>query len=320
MAMRHIVRYLLATGVATFCLALQAAAAAADGGERSRVSFTPTRALLVLIPGDGAAHALSDYSLGSVDATSPQEAQLLRECENGESQQAAVARSFFLGIITQTWQVLLHPLAIAVRDELAKYASASSASASGDYYRGGDASPSAPLANRISCLRFTRFVNAESGDDVAVDFIASVKLDTPHDAIRLRPLRLYVSKAGAKSSNGHYSVAVTVRANVVWRDEFVGHGGQLFEQNVAAENMDLKSGPFIKYYPADPQSGTRQPIVPVSFGIDRTQDFGRVEFTVSVAELGTQPATLKLLADMLPDPNDRMSGTVIAAAIIAQIH
>ena len=136
---------------------------------------------------------------------------------------------------------------------------------------------------------------------------------------RLRPLRLYVSKAGAKSSNGHYSVAVTVRANAVWRDEFVGHAGQLFEQNVAAESIDLKSGPFIKYYPADAQSGTRQPIVPVSFGVDRTHDFGRAEFTVSVAELGIQPTTLKVLAEMLPDPNQPMSSTVIEAALIAQI-
>jgi hypothetical protein len=233
-------------------------------------------------------------------------------------------RGFFIGIITQTWQVLLHPLAVAVRDELAKYASASSASVSGDYYRGdgrgGDSSKSAPLTSRISCLRFTRFVNAESGDEIAVDFIAGVKLDAAGDAIRLRPLRLYVGQSGAKSSNGHYSVAVTVRANAVWRDEFVGHSGQLFEQNVAAESMDLKAGPFIKYYPTDAQSGTRQPIVPVSFGLDRKQDFGAAEFTVSVAELGTQPTTLKLLADMLPDPNEKMSGTLIAAAIVAQIH
>jgi len=317
--MRHTLRWVLAVCSATVCLVLQYPTAGADSGERSRVSFAPTRAMLVLIPGAEATRTLSEHPLGSVDASGSQEAELLRECADGESQHAVVARSFFIGIITQTWQVLLHPLAVAVRDELAKYSSVSSASASGDYYRGGD-SISAPLTNRISCLRFTRFVNAESGDEVAVDFVAGVKLDAAGDAIRLRPLRLYVSQSGAKSSNGHYSVAVTVRANAVWRDEFVGHSGQLFEQNVAAESIDLKSGPFIKYYPVDAQSGTRQPIVPVSFGLDRTRDFGSAEFTVSVAELGAQPATLKLLAEMLPDPNEKMSGTVIAAAIVAQIH
>jgi len=318
MPLRPTLRWLLPAWVATICLVVQFSAAAADNEERSRVSFAPTRATLVLIPNEGAAHALSEHQLGSADAS--QEAEMVRQCSNGETQRPVVARGFFLAIVAQTWQVLLHPLAVAVRDDLAKYSSVSSASASGDYYRGGDSSKNAPLTNRISCLRFTRFVNAESGDEVAVDFVAGVKLDTARDAIVLRPLRLYASQSGAKSSTGHYAVAVTVRANAVWRDEFAGHSGQLFEQNVASENIDLKPGPFIKYYPTDPQSGTRQPIVPVSFALDRTQDFGRAEFTVSVAELGTQPATLKLLASMLPDPNEKMSGTVIAAAIVAQIH
>ena len=298
-----------------------APAPAADSSERAQVSFTATRAVLVLIPGAEASRALTEHKPEKVDAASAEEAALVRECSNGESQRAVTSRSFFLGIITQTWQVLLHPLAVAVRDELAKYASVSSASASGDYYRGSEqGGVKAPLNNRISCLRFTRYVNPDSGDEVALDFVASVNLDAPRDAIRLRPLRLYVSQSGAKSATGHDSVAVTVRANAVWRDEFAGHSGQIFEQAAAAESIDLKAGPFLKYYPVDPQSGTRVPIVPLSFGVDRGQDFGRAEFTVSVAELGAQPATLKLLAEMLPDPDQKMSGTVIAAAIVGQIH
>jgi hypothetical protein len=301
------------------CLLGAAAAIAADSGERSQVIFAPTRAVLTLITGADASRALAEHKLDKVDAGSAQEADLLRECSNGESQHN-VQRSFFIGIITQTWQVLLHPLAVAVKDELAKYSSVSSANASGDYYRGGESGRNAPLNNRITCLRFTRFTNADSGDDVALDFIASINLDAPKDAIRLRPLRLYVSQSGAKSSTGHYSVALTVRANAVWREEFEGHSAQLFEQAIAAESMDLKSGPFLKYFPTDPQSGTRLPIVPVSYGIDHSQDFGRVEFTVTTAELGAQPATLKLLAEMLPDPEQKVSGTVIAAAVVGQIH
>jgi hypothetical protein len=304
---------------ALLCLLTAGGALAADNGERAQVTFAPTRAVLQLISGSDAARALSEHKLDKVDAAGNQEAQVLRECSNGESQRN-VQRSFFIGIITQTWQVLLHPLAVAVKDELAKYSSVSSAGASGDYYRGGETGRNAALNNRITCLRFTRFTNADSGDDVALDFIASVNLDAPKDAIRLRPLRLYVSESGAKSANGHYAVAVTVRANAVWRDEFAGHSAQLFEQSTAAESMDLKSGPFLKYFPTDAQSGTRLPIVPVSFGIDRGQDFGRADFTVTVAELGAQPATLKLLAEMLPDPEQKVSGTVIAAAVVGQIH
>jgi hypothetical protein len=288
----------------------------ADSGERAQVAFTPTRAVLVLIPGAQAAQALSDHRPATLDASSAAEVTLLRDCSDGESQRAQISKGFLWSVATTGWRVFLHPLAVSVHDELLKYAKVSVASASGDYYRAGDANAtSAAVSNRISCLRFTRFAGEPDSEDVALDFVGSVRLDPARDAIRLRPLRLYISQAGTKSADGHYSVAVSVRAEAVWRDEFAGHEEQLFEQTVATESVDLKSGPFLKYYSTDADSGTRVPIVPISFGADRTHDFGRTEFTVSVAELGTQPATLKLLAEMLPDPNQDLSQLVIAAAL-----
>ena len=56
------------------------------------------------------------------------------------------------------------------------------------------------------------------------------------------------------------------------------------------------------------------PIVPISFASDRSHDFGRVEFGVSVAELGTAPGPLSLLADMLPDPDEKLGKLLIVAA------
>jgi hypothetical protein len=83
----------------------------------------------------------------------------------------------------------------------------------------------------------------------------------------------------------------------------------------------LKPGAFLKYYPTDAASGTRVPIVPISFGTDRSQDFGPAQFGVNVAELGTPPATLELLSEMLPDPNEKLSQLVIAAALAgAGVH
>jgi hypothetical protein len=83
---------------------------------------------------------------------------------------------------------------------------------------------------------------------------------------------------------------------------------------VTTENVDLKKGSYLKYYPMDAESGARVPIVLISFGVDRSRDFGRAEFAVSVAELGTPPATLALLANMLPDPDDKLTKLLIAAA------
>jgi hypothetical protein len=300
--------------IAALSLALAAPwpAGAAEPGQRVPVAFAPARTLLLLIPGADAAQALSEHPPATIDASSAAERELLRDCANGETQRPQVSRGFLLSFVMQGWRVLLHPLAVSVQEELHKYAQVSAASASGDYYQPSGA---APLTSRISCVRFTRFASADSAaDEVALDFVASVRLDAPRDAIRLRPLRLFISHAAAKSSNGHYSVAIAVKADAVWRDEFAGHQGPVFEQTVATESVELKDGSYLKYYPTDADGGIRVPIVPISFAADRSHDFGRVEFGVSVAELGTAPATLKLLADMLPDPNENLGKLLIAAA------
>jgi hypothetical protein len=298
-------------GLASLSWLLAAQAAGTD--ERAPVTLAPTRAVLLLIPGSDAMQSLAQHRPAGIDQGSKAEADLLRECANDESQRPT--RSFLWSVLTQGWRVLLHPVAVSVHEELLKYAKVSDATASGDYYLGGDPSAHAPLSSRISCVRFLRLSGDASSEDVALDFVAGVRLDTDRDAIRLRPLRLFISQGGAKSADGHYSVAVAVRASAVWRDEFAGHESQIFEAMLATESVDLKSGSYLKYYPIEPASGVRVPIVPVSFGADRSRDFGRAEFGVRVAEIGTPPATLKLLADMLPDPNEKVSQLLIAAAL-----
>jgi len=292
------------------------AASGGDTPQRQLYTFAPTRAVLVLIPGAEAAQALADHRPEMIAGSNSAEAELLHECAAGETQHAQAQKGFLFALAVRAWHILLHPFAVSVHEELLKYAKVSDASATGDYYRANDAAGGTPLESRISCLRFIRFVNTDSGaDDVALDFVASVRLDTDRSAIRLRPLRLYVSQAGAKSVNGHYAVAIGVRAEAVWRDEFAGHSGKVFDATVASEGVDLKSGAFLKYYPTDAASGIRVPIVPISFGVDRSHDFGRAEFAVSVAELGTAPQTLTLLAEILPDPDEKLEKLLVAAAL-----
>ncbi|HYL71404.1 MAG TPA: hypothetical protein VEY89_08920 [Candidatus Dormibacteraeota bacterium] len=285
--------------------------------QRAPLTFAPTRAILELVPGSEAQQALKTRHLAAVDAAGSAEAELLRECVNGEAQQGQVAKGFLFDIAARTWRVLLHPVAVSVHEELLKYASVSEARASGDYYRGGEAGGSSgALSGRISCLRFTRFASADpANEDVALDFIASVHLEPQHDALRLRPLRLYISQAAAKSAKGRYAVAIGMHASAVWRDEFSGHRGELFDETIVTENVDLKGGSFLKYYTAETSKGVRVPVIPTSFGVDRGRDYGRAEFAVRVAELGTPPATLTLLSEMLPDPDESFSKLVIAAAI-----
>ena len=293
------------------------AASAAAQTQRMPVTFAPTRAVLVLIPGEEAAQALAAHRPGAIDPGSAAEAELLRDCANGESQRTGASKGFLWNVAAQAWRALLHPLAVSVHEELLKYANVSDASASGDYYRAAAPAQGTPQADsRISCLRFTRFSAADpANEEVALDFVASLRLDAARDALRLRPLRLYISQAAAKSANGRYAVAVALRAEAVWRDEFTGHHAQVFDQTIASEGVDLKAGSYLKYYSTDPASGTRVPIIPISFGVDRTRDYGRAEFGVSVAELGTPPATLTLLSEMLPDPDEKFGQVLVAAAL-----
>lgn len=286
------------------------AVAQGTAAERAALTLAPTRAALLLIRGSEAQQALAQHRPGGIDANSAEEAQLLRECANDESQRPT--RGLFWSVITQGWRVLLQPLAASVRDELLKYATLSDATASGAYYEGGDSASKAPLTSGVSCLRFTRLTG--EGDEVALDFVVGVRLDSSRDAIRLRPLRLFISHSGAKSATGRYSVAIAVRASAVWRDEFAGHESLIFEQTVASEGIDLKSGSFLKYYPSDAGAGRRVPIIPVSFGTDRSRPFGWAEFGVRVAEVGTPPETLKLLADLLPEPDENVGALIITAA------
>jgi hypothetical protein len=294
---------------AAACGALLFAAMAASAADRSPVPLASTRAALQLIPGAEAAQALGQHRPSGIDPSSPEETQLLRECANDETQHPT--RGFIWSVMTQGWRVLLQPLAASVRAELQQYATVSEASASGAYYEAGETSAKTPLNSRISCLRFTRLTG--DGEEVALDFVAGIRLDSTRDAIRLRPLRLYISQSGAKSANGRYAVAIEVHADAVWRDEFSGHQGPVFEHTVASEAVDLKSAYFLKYYPTEPSSGTRVPIIPVSFGIDHAHPFGWADFGVRVAEIGTQPTTLRLLADLLPEP-DEIGQLLIAAA------
>ena len=303
-----------ALGLAALVLPLACAAGDSSAkSERTGFTFAPTRAVLLLIPAEEADQLLAQYRPAGTDPAGESETELARACSGGESQ--ITQRGLLPVGVANAWHILMYPLAVAVHDELQKYATVSEARASGNYYRGAAAHGMNALTARISCVRFVRFATPDPGaDEVALDFVASVQLDPQHDALRLRPLRLYIAQAGAKSVNGRYSVAISLGADAVWRDEVAGHEGAVFEHTVATEVVDLKTSSYLRYYPPD-DPGMRVAVIPTSFGIDRSRDFGQAEFTVRVVELGTAPATLRFLADMLPDPAEKTGQLLIAAAL-----
>jgi hypothetical protein len=283
------------------------------------VTLGPAAAQIVLIEGRDAARLLGEWRAPPADANDASERQLLAYCSAGEPQRIASDKGLVFDILSTLVTVVLDKAAEKVRAELAKYSAVSERTRRIDYYRGGPAGVgSGRLESRYTCLRYTRLASdAGNGAEVALDFVAGIGLDSDRDAILLQPLRLYVSKALARSVTGRYGVAISVRAEAVWRDAMVGHQGVVFDQTVTSESMDLSSRPFLSYYPADPLLGRRVPVIPVSADSDRSRDFGRVDLTVTAAETGVQPAVLTVLAQYLPTTVDRRVRLLQEAAAIA---
>jgi hypothetical protein len=291
---------------------------AESGPQTVWVALGPTMTDLIFIEGRDAARLLAERRPPPVEAGSAAERKLLDYCSNGEAQRAAAEKGLISDVLGAIVGLALDKAADRVRAELAKYSSLSEQTGRIDYYRGGPAAGASRLESRYSCLRFTRVATNSSGaSDVVLDLVAGIGLDSDRSAILIRPLRLYVSKAAARSVTGHYGVAISMRAEAVWRDSSIGHQSVVFEQTIASESVDLTGKPFISYYATDLSGGIRVPIVPISSDADRSKDYGRADFTVRVAETGVQPATLTFLAQFLPTTTDPRTRLLLEAAAIA---
>ncbi len=285
------------------------------------IPLAPTQTELVMIEGRDAARSLLDRRLKLVDPDGASERDLLAFCSNGEPQRTAADKGLLTEFLGQILSLTLEKVADKIRTEMGKYSALSERTVRIDYYRGVPSSQGAGrLDSRYQCVRFVRIApESPNGSEVALDFVAGIGLDSGRDAIVLRPLRLYVSKTAARSATGKYGVAISLHADAVWRDASVGHSATVFEQTIASEPIDLTTGPYLKYYPVDPMSGHRVPIVPISADIDHTKDFGRVDLTLGAAEIGTPPAALALLAQLFPLTTERRARLMIEAAIISSL-
>jgi hypothetical protein len=300
-------------------LLLGAMAARGDPAPQTvTVALGPTTTRFTFIEGRDAARALGERRPAPVEPESASERQLVAYCSNGEPQRAAAEKGLMTDLLSAAVGLVLDKAAERIRAELARYSAVSEQTSRIDYYRGGaGAAGGVRLESRYACLRFTRLMgDPNAGAEIALDFVASIGMDTDGSAVLLRPLRLYVSKSVARSATGRYGVAIMLRAEAVWRDAIVGHQGVVFDQTIASEAVDLTTKPFLTYYAPEPGTGLRLPIVPLSVDSDRSRDFGRADFTITVAETGVQPASLALLAQFLPTTTDRRTRLLLQAATV----
>ena len=153
------------------------------------------------------------------------------------------------------------------------------------------------------CFRFSRY---KSGQDTeqkkpVVDLIVQMQLTKGHDALQIRPLRLYQSEAIAKSDDKSYGIAASIRMNAVWLQENRGMSEEAFNHTFLQEKITFSQGkPVFKYF-LDNKKWEDYPVLPLppwSTNVGSSSPAGNVEVIISMAESGKPSEMLKFFAKL----------------------
>lgn len=154
------------------------------------------------------------------------------------------------------------------------------------------------------CFRFSRYKSGrdtEQKKPVVVDLIVQMQLTKDHDALQIRPLRLYQSEAIAKSDDKSYGIAASIRMNAVWLQENRGMSEEAFNHTFLEEKITFSQGkPVFKYFLNDKkwEDYPVLPLPPWSTNVDSSSPAGNVEVIISMAESGKPSELLKFFAKL----------------------
>lgn len=144
-----------------------------------------------------------------------------------------------------------------------------------------------PEELRFPCLRFVRY--GESGDPKhGLDIL--IKLQSNNDHFTVETLGLKLNDGLPKSSDTTFSVVAKLKIIALWRE-----GNRGYRETIADVNLFetvIKEGDEIGNF-----DSITVPFIPYSPGEKSENENGRVILEFTVAEVGTVPAGLKLLAD-----------------------
>ncbi len=80
------------------------------------------------------------------------------------------------------------------------------------------------------------------------------------------------------------------------------------------DGVDLTKGPALNYFLDATAPELRLPLPPTSVGVDTARPYGRIEVTLTAAEVGALPTSLELLGDIFLPSRDRSAGLFYQAA------
>ncbi len=301
-----------------FLLAVVAAPSALAQSPPAAMTFDSPQTLLMFMQPDEATGILAIHRPTAIDPRSPTEAAVIGECTRGSSAPGVVPKGIFSGLQKQVVNVILAQVSERIRREIDQYSTMFSQRAAIDFYAPGSSSTRAyddRLRSRYSCFRFAQADLTQAGDlDVAFDFVAAIGIADTQDAVIVRPLRLFIGRPSVKSKDRSLGIAIGIHADAIWREATRGVKDTIWDEVVLSDGSDLTSGPALRYFLDGSAPEVRLPLPPTSVGVDTARPYGRIDVSVTAAEVGALPTSLEVLGDIFLPSRNRSSTLLYTAA------
>jgi len=256
-------------------------------------------------------------------------------------------------LISYAFNYISTQITNSIQSEVDKYKQSYKVDASGSfYYANGphaqdtgrvESSRGDRLNSAIRCFRYSRMMDGKTfdkdgsnGDDLGVDVVGEMRIDPSGQVLQIRPLRIYFAQT--KIPSGDVTLAVELSANSVWREGLTGKSGSVFDQVIVTEKFartDIRPSGPPKYYSlgsadADWQRNAHLPLPTPSYGTDgrvlskqssnlapgsttRVNLAGELNFTATVAEVGTPPGGLTALQNLWKSQGTALTNAAISA-------
>lgn len=246
---------------------------------------SPTR--LQLINGETFHKTVFAPGLSGLDKT--KEDEIRQQCKGPEKvpEFAFIPLTFLIG---PAIDFVLDYVDKTLEERLKDYIAAYSGSLDANFYQ--SAGPDGP-STAWTCFRFSRAIKQGGKDKIVMDLLGQIVLTEEKDAIKVRPLRLYIVQAKAKGDQ--IGISFSLKAEAVWRQFNRGVSEKIFEYKVLSEKADISSGkPVVMYYmDSDWDSHPRLPLIPWSTNREGSLKGGNVTLTMTAAEVGMPPKLLE---------------------------
>jgi hypothetical protein len=175
------------------------------------------------------------------------------------------------------------------------------------------------------CFRLSRLVEGGDSEVVAFDLLAQLHI-VDREVLKIRPLRLFVSEIAAKTKDQYLGIAVSLKADVVWRDGRETHRRTeaVAIEELLAHRIETASGRlplYVTFWDAKAElddtlwsSFPAQPLPPWSTYDDVTYGGSHLAMDAVVAEAGNAPWLLKNAAKLFHDQRDDIANLLEKAA------